>query len=294
MNNETNHSSPEEPFSGARGSVWPTGSVGLDTQFNQRGYHEATRTDPALMPPAIAEHAIATLTRRNDIVLDPDCGAGTTVVEALRAGRHAIGLTGQHRWWRLTRTNVTAVKARGAPVDGMVLVFGRRPGTVSAAENAGLTGGIALLLTSLRPTRPVFEPGDATGALRTLLGQCRPLIRPGGHVVVTTPPLRHPVHHGLLDIPGAIQVAGKAAGFAPVARCLALTTEVRSSLTYTHVPLAERQVVARVRRSTGHPCALTAHHNVLIFRTDPDTPDPALTPSLPTLPTPPRCERALA
>lgn len=66
-------------------------------------------------------HAITAYTRPGDTVLDPDCGAGTVLTEALRSGRHAIGLTGQPRWWPVARANITAAKYDGATPDGMVL-----------------------------------------------------------------------------------------------------------------------------------------------------------------------------
>ncbi|MFD9961934.1 DNA methyltransferase [Amycolatopsis sp. NPDC058986] len=278
----------ESPDGPVLTSVWPTGTAGAHAQLTERGYHAATRTDPALMPPAVAEHAITALTRPGDIVLDPDCGAGTTIVEALRAGRHAIGLTGQRRWWRLARTNVTATKARGAFVDGMVLVLDRRTGTAAAAETAGLAGRVDLLLTSLRSPGP---HGDATGALdrlQTLLTAYRPLLRPGGHVVITSAPHRHPVRHDLLDIPSQIAAVGSAAGLAPVVRCLALTAGLWRRRVYSHATLAQRRAATHAQRVLGHPVALPTYHTALVFRVDPDAVDPALALPIPPLLVPPR------
>jgi modification methylase len=44
------------------------------------------------MQPAVAARAIATYTVPGDAVLDPMSGSGTTPGEAIRAGRHAIGV----------------------------------------------------------------------------------------------------------------------------------------------------------------------------------------------------------
>ncbi|UJW29988.1 site-specific DNA-methyltransferase [Saccharothrix sp. AJ9571] len=261
-------------------SVWPTGTTSLATQLNDGGYDPATNSDNALMTPAIARYAITAFTRPGGIVLDPDCGAGTTIVEALGAGRHAIGLTGQHRWWRLARANVTATKARGAFADGMVLVLDRRPTTAAAAVTAGLTGRIDLILTTLRPARP----GDAVNRLATLLSQYRQLVRPGGHVVITCPPQRHPTQHFLLDVPSQIIDAESAAGLLPVARCLALTADLRSGRVYTHATLTQRRAATRAERALGHPIALPAHHTALVFRTEREAGDPALTQPIPPLP----------
>ncbi|SEP54530.1 DNA methylase [Amycolatopsis saalfeldensis] len=264
-------------------SVWPTGAASVAAQLDAGGYHDATGTDPGLMAPAIARHAIATFTRPGDVVLDPDCGAGTTVVEALRCGRHAIGLTGQRRWWRLARANVTATKARGVFVDGMVLVLDRRPGTAAAAATAGMTGRVDLLLTTLRPAGAGDDLTSALDRLNRLLMQYRPLVRPGGHVIITCTPLRHPARHDLLDVPGQIALVGGAAGLAPVARCLALTATVKRGRTFTRATLAERRAAGRAERVLGHPVALSAHQTVLVFRADPDGAESAL-----ALPVPPR------
>ncbi len=47
---------------------------------------------PARFSPAFAAAVIQTFTKPGDLVLDPHVGGGTTLVEALVAGRHAIGV----------------------------------------------------------------------------------------------------------------------------------------------------------------------------------------------------------
>jgi modification methylase len=288
MNNGPSQLFPQSPQEhrsvSTLGSVWLTGTQSLGAQLADRGYHRTTGSDSALMPPAIAAHAIATLTCPGDVVLDPDCGAGTTIVAALHAGRHAIGLTAHRRWWQLARTNVTATKARGAFVDGMVLILDRRPGTVVAAETAGLTGRVDLLLTTLRSP----DPSDGLNRLCTLLTESRQLVRPGGHVVVTTAPQRHPTRLDLLDLPSQILAAGSAAGFAPITRCVALTADLRRRRVLTHASFAQRRTATHIERATGHPSALPAHHTALVFRADPDAADAVLAQPIPALPPLPR------
>ncbi|HWD00843.1 MAG TPA: DNA methyltransferase [Amycolatopsis sp.] len=268
-------SAGERPEGPVVASVWPTATDSLTAQLTDGGYHDATGADPALMAPAIARYAISALTRPGDVVLDPDCGAGTTIVEAIRCGRHAIGLTGQRRWWRLARTNVTAAKAHGVFVDGMVLILDRRPGTAVAAATAGLVGRIDLLLTTLRPAGPAGDLDGALERLQRLLVQYRPLLRPGGHVVITSAPQRHPMRHDLLDVPGRIAAVASAAGLVPVARCVALTATVRRGRIYTRASLVQRRAAARSERVFGHPVALPAHHTALVLRAGPDAVDPA-------------------
>jgi modification methylase len=210
------------------GTVWTTGQASLATQLRQRGYCPGThRTDPTGMSPAIAAHAIAAFTRPADLVLDPDCGAGTTLVEALHAGCHTIGLAGTHRTWEQARANVSAAKAAGAAVDGMVLVLGRRPNTLVTARAAGFTGRVNLILTTLRLPAGARGPhalGSALSRLQVLLADSRALLHSDGHVVITTAPYRDPDQPTeLLDVPARIMAATSAVGLVPLARCVALT-----------------------------------------------------------------------
>ena len=63
-------------------SVWPTGQRDPLAQLRDAGCVPGTETDTERIPPAVAAHAIALYTRPGDLVLDPDCGAGTALVEA--------------------------------------------------------------------------------------------------------------------------------------------------------------------------------------------------------------------
>ena len=53
------------------------------------------------MLPAIAAHAITAYTQPGDLVLDPMCGIGTTLVEAAHLGRDAAGVDFEGRWSQL-------------------------------------------------------------------------------------------------------------------------------------------------------------------------------------------------
>ncbi|MBQ1091389.1 DNA methyltransferase [Streptomyces sp. B93] len=246
-------------------SVWPTGQVDSRAQLAERCYVPETAHDADRMPPAMAAHAIATYTRRGDTVLDPDCGAGTVLTEALRSGRHAIGLTGQRRWWPVARANVTAAKHDGAALDGMVL--DTSPAS-AVALLAGLAGHIALVLTALRPsTGPASgraAPEEPAARLRQALTECRPMLRPGGHVIVTVRPHWH--RDQLLDLTGRALSAGREAGLVPVERCVALLAALRGDQLIVRASLAQRRGAARLERAIGHPIMLTAHHDVLVFR----------------------------
>lgn len=248
-------------------SVWPTGQTDPLAQLRDAGCVPGTETDTERIPPAVAAHAIATYTRPGDLVLDPDCGAGTVLVEALRAGRHALGLTSRNRSWTLARANVTAAKTAGAWRDGSVL--DARPKVLATVRAAGLIGRVGLILTTLRTadreSSPDRDPVEsALTHLATTLLYCEPLLRSGGHVAIVTRPFRHP-DGALVDLTTPLIATGASAGLAPVERCIALTAGLRGSRLVTRASLAERRAAARAL-AAGTPTALTAHHEVLVFQ----------------------------
>ena len=57
-----------------------------------RGLTHSFYKYPARFSPAFARAAIEALTEPGDLMLDPHVGGGTSLVEALVAGRHAIGV----------------------------------------------------------------------------------------------------------------------------------------------------------------------------------------------------------
>ncbi|WP_413116192.1 DNA methyltransferase [Streptomyces sp. CY1] len=262
---------------GPRLSVWSTGQDDASLQLTRGPYSPATTQDSARMPPAVAAYAVAAYTRPGDTVLDPDCGAGTVLVEALRAGRHAIGITRHHRWRAIARANVTAAKRDGAVPDGMVL---ESPPDAAAMRHAGLAGHSDLLLTTWRPplrsrahradeldggTGTPAGESASTDRLRRQLARCRPLLRPGAHVIVVAP--RRRSRDALLDLPGHVLRAGWAVGLLPVERCVALLGELRGSRLVACASAAQRRSVARQERALGQPVMLPAHQDVLIFQT---------------------------
>lgn len=237
--------------------VWPTGEQHDD--LADHGYLPETAQDHHGIRPSIAAFAIATYTLPGATVLDPDCGAGTVLVEAVRASRHAIGLATTRRWWATARTNLSLLQRRRdpsittAPVNGTVLEAPADPGLVRAA-----TGTVGLILTAWRHPTPADSPSDHLAELLSLYG---PLLAPGGRVVVIARPHRRDGY--LTDAPGQILAAARTARLIPIGRCVAMTTDP----TNPHTPTtAQRRALARHERTTGHPLALTAHHDAFVFR----------------------------
>ncbi|MFD1271786.1 TRM11 family SAM-dependent methyltransferase [Streptomyces kaempferi] len=100
-------------------SVWNTAPTSAPAQRADR-YVPGSAAHPAKMLPAIAAHAITTYTKPGDLVLDPMCGIGTTLVEAVHLGRHALGAEYEPEWAELADQNLRHADAQGAPGTGAV------------------------------------------------------------------------------------------------------------------------------------------------------------------------------
>ncbi len=95
-------------FGRNRTNVW--NYPGMNS-FARRGRARALDLHPTVKPIAMVADAILDVTRRGDIVLDPFCGSGTTVLAAERTGRrgHAIELDPLYvdltitRWQHMTK-----------------------------------------------------------------------------------------------------------------------------------------------------------------------------------------------
>ena len=126
-------------------SVWPTAQATSRTQRAGR-YLPLSGTHPARMLPAIAARAIEAYTSPGDLVVDPMCGVGTTLVEAMHLGRDAIGVEYEDRWATLAEANLAHARSQGASGHGEVVVGDARhlPGAVDPA----VRGLVALVLTS--------------------------------------------------------------------------------------------------------------------------------------------------
>lgn len=271
-------------------SVWATAQRTAAAQRRGR-YTPGSMAHPAKMLPAIAAHAVGAYTRPGEWVLDPMCGTGTTLVEAVHAGRHAVGVEYEPRWAGVARANVTLAGLQGALGSGRVLVGDAR--TLTTVVPPELHGRFTLVVTSppygasvhgrVASTRDSGEPGvrkyDATygtdranlahqpltrlldGFTRVLAG-CAAVLRPGGRVVVTTRPWRRAGE--LVDLPGLVAARGPAAGLEFEQRCVALLAGVRDGELVAR-PSFFALHNARKARTDGQPQAVIAHEDVLVF-----------------------------
>jgi DNA modification methylase len=95
-------------FGRNRTNVW--NYPGVNTFARRGGSENALELHPTVKPIALVSDAILDSTKRNDIVLDPFLGSGTTILAAERIGRRCYGIeidplyvdTAIERWQRMT------------------------------------------------------------------------------------------------------------------------------------------------------------------------------------------------
>lgn len=270
-------------------SVWTTAQTSPAAQRKGRYTAEST-AHPAKMLPAVAAHAIAHYTQPGDLVIDPLCGIGTTLVEAVRAGRRAVGIEYEPHWIDIARANLDLARRDGIDHDARVLHGDARH--LAALLPELLHGQAALVVTS-PPYGPsthgqvavaagkgiqkyhhrygnTLDRGNLAniGHHRLLAGFTRILtaltayLRPGGHVVITIRPWRE--HSELIDLPAQILACGIRAGLIPVERCVALLARATDRNLVARGSFFQRDFV-RKQREAGLPMHLIAHEDVLVF-----------------------------
>lgn len=64
---------------------------------------------PAMFPEELPQRLIDQFTYRNDIILDPFSGAGTTVTVAKRMGRRYIGIEMAEKYWKVSKERLAMI-----------------------------------------------------------------------------------------------------------------------------------------------------------------------------------------
>jgi SAM-dependent methyltransferase len=136
---------------------------------------------------AVAALAIARYTEPHGLIVDLGCGAGSTLVEAIRADRLAIGIERNSRLAREAREAVVRATALGGP--GFAAVVVGELADVPELVGPDSLGKVSLVLVDLARAGVLGTHGrpDAPGVLDRFseaLHAARRLLRPDGHVVI--------------------------------------------------------------------------------------------------------------
>lgn len=270
-------------------SVWPVAQQTSPTQRKGR-YLPISSAHPAKMLPAIARSAIEAYTEPGDIVLDPMCGIGTTLVEAVHLGRDAVGVEYEPQWAEVALANLAFAKANGATGHGEVVTGDGRH--VAGTVDPSLRGLVALVVTS-PPYGPSLHgqvrtsPGKgvekynctysndpanlaAVGlekllvAVGDILLGCSRLLRPGGIVAMTVRPWRH--QGALIDLPGLVGDLADNAGLDLFERNVALLAALRDDSLVSRASFFALEHARKSRQRGDHPRLVIAHEDVLVFR----------------------------
>jgi DNA modification methylase len=270
-------------------TIWPVGQIPAHEQ--RSGYLAACAERPGPMLPALARRIIEEYSKPGDLVVDPMCGIGTTLVEAAALGRRAIGIETQRQWAGLATKNLRHV----LPEDQRHLVR-VQTGNARALPQllADAAGGVHLVCTSPlgagqsrnRDNRPRAKdsgpratalgdssplppsPDDArdevsAGAMADLYAACFEVLRPGGLLVAVTQNSRR--HHAMVDRAGSTVSIARTLGFTYLQHVVALHATISTNSLVARSSPGQRTAI-RKARDRGEPAHLVVHDDVSVLR----------------------------
>jgi len=272
-------------------TVWLTAQRNSRAQRTGRYLPESV-AHPAKMLPAIAREAIVRYTEPGDLVIDPMCGIGTTLVEASHLNRRSFGIEYEPRWAKIAEKNLAHARTTGATGQARVVAGDAR--NIAEIAPRELRGTAALVITSppygaslhgqVRSSAETGKPGvrkfhytysrdranlahlpvaDLIEGFARILHGCKALLREGGIVAVTARPWRE--HGALIDLPGEVITAGEIAGLQPVARCVALLAGIRDGQQIARPSFFQLNNV-RKARDAGEPQSAIVHEDLILFQ----------------------------
>ncbi|MHB8449077.1 MAG: TRM11 family SAM-dependent methyltransferase [Mycobacteriales bacterium] len=284
----TPHTQPHPASDPVPLSVWPCAQT--SAQYQRAGrYLPASTAHPGKMAPELARRIITAYSRPADLVVDPMCGIGTTLVEAAALGRRVIGVELEDRWAQLAVANCEHVLApeqqrlvevRTADARRLATVLAGAAGTVDlivvsppyacAAGVIDKPGWIAGRRMCPPDTLGYGGPanlGHARGAayakaMAEIYTGCYQLLKPGGLLVTVTKNTRRKAR--LFDLAGLTAGLCQQAGFGYTQHVVALLAAVRDGELVAR-PSLWQLVATRGAISRGEPAHLIAHEDVLVF-----------------------------
>jgi SAM-dependent methyltransferase len=235
-------------------AVWPCAQRSCREQRQDR-YLPSSSCRPGELLPALARRAIDTYSDPGDLVVDPCCASGTTLVEAVRLDRDALGVEADYSCADIAAQNVEKARSDGAPGRARVLVGDGRdlPRVLARRDARELVAPpgervarlpfatATLLLTALPRARPAELARYAASAAA--------VVKPGGFVVLA--------------------IDRRRAGTALAGELVQLHQRV-GLLYWQHVVGLLAEIGGEQLRYRGRPsrggAATTCHEDVLVFR----------------------------
>lgn len=235
-------------------AVWPCAQRSCREQRRGR-YLSASSCRPGELLPALARRVIDTYSDPGDLVVDPCCASGTTLVEAVQLDRDALGVETDDTCADVAARNIEKARSSGAPGRARVLagdgrdlpqVLARRVARellpTPSAQVAPLPyATAALVLTAVPSARPA--------ALAQYAASAASVVKPGGFVVLVID--RQRAGSGLA---GELVQLLQRLGLLYWQHVVGLVAEIRGD-----------QLRCRGRRARG-AAMTTCHEDVLVFR----------------------------
>jgi modification methylase len=279
-------------------AVWPCAQRTSQWQRYRRYLPESNR-HPGKMLPALASQAIDTYSDPGDLVVDPMCGIGTTLVEAIHLDRRAIGVELESRWAKLAAANVDHARQHGARGSAHVIPGDARELSTTLSRLA--CGQADLILTSppyacqvadlavenlARGVGPLRREdttnyssdranlGHARGAgyltaMAEVYRACAAALKPGGFLVLVTKDMRS--GGALRNLSGETITLCQQLGLTYWQRVIALHATVRDTQLVMR-PSFWQTLHTRRARARGEHTLVTAHEDVLVLRKLPCAP----------------------
>lgn len=270
-------------------AVWPVAQT--SAQYQRAGrYLPETTAHPGKMIPALARRIVAEYSHPGDLVLDPMCGTGTTLIEAAELGRRTVGVECEDRWARLAIANCERIlsPAQQARVEVITAdarrlpdVLADRAGTVDlvvtsppygcdagAINQPAWRAGGRLCDTDTFNYGSQANLGHARGqtyleAIGQIYAGCRAMLKPGGLLAIVTKNTRRGGR--LHDLAGTTVQLAEAAGFAYLQHVIALHAAVRDGGLVAR-PSFWQLAATRAAHRRGEPAHLVVHEDVLLLR----------------------------
>ncbi|MFA1546690.1 TRM11 family methyltransferase [Actinomadura chokoriensis] len=290
-----NHNAP----SSATGLVSVLATGQRPSRLQRRGrYTPESMRHPGKMLPAIAATVIEAFTRPGDLVVDPMCGIGTTLVEAIHQGRNAAGVEYEPDFVHLALGNLRHARSQGATGTAQLACGDAR--NIATIYRA-LQEKAALVLTSPpygAHTHGHIRSGRDNGGGKILkrhhrystdrgnlahqplpalldgfgqiLDGSAALLRPGGLIAVTVRPIR--ARGELIDLPGQVVETARKHGLVLTGRHAALLAGLREGRLVNRTSFFQ-MLETRRARERGIPACATAHEDLLLLQRSTDLPE---------------------